>query len=874
VVAPGADPGQIRLSFEGVDGMRIDGEGNLVLAVAGGEIVQQAPRVLQRADGKEWTVAGRYVMLNEAGAKAAEVDETAGCGGLLAIGFQLTSYDVTQPLVIDPVVVYSTYLGGSDNNDDGEGIAVDGAGNAYITGRTLSADFPVVSAVYSNNAGGFDAYATKLDAQGLGPVYSTYLGGSLGDHGSGIAVDGAGNAYITGTTESTDFPTINARYPVLRGGQDAFVTMLDPKGQGPVYSTYLGGSGPDEGNGIAVDGAGNTYVTGETQSADFPAVNGRYPDHGRFEDAFVTKLDPRGQGPVYSTFLGGRSSDRGFGIAVDGSGNVYVTGHTGSTDFPRINAAYPNSTGLDDAFVTKFDAQGQGPVYSTYLGGSLRDYGYGIAADGAGNAYVTGQTESADFPKVNALYQSYGGYFDAFVTKFNATGQPVYSTYLGGSSSDNGNGIAVDGAGNAYVTGFTYSINFPTVNPVYFRRDFSDAFVTKLDPSGQGPVYSTYLSGSFHDQALGIAVDVAGNAYVTGWSGTDFPVVNARYSDLLGIQDAFVTKIADTWPPTGSGAFIGVEVLDAKDFRSGSAISTDPITLSNQRLGRPMRGVATDGIAQLVLRARTNHPGIVTFAISDPDGGPTGNAVEYGQLWSPPGGDRGATLPVQTESVGSAPGEFFAFARYRAPETFPRSGVAADLGAAQRSLRLRVSFQPSDGTPPPAQPLDRNLTLARPPVVLIHGLASSSETWNTFETKLRERIPGLYLDAEVGDYRDNNLAHFSVNGAVPTAAVIRARNAYRDRGLAAIQADVFGHSMGGVLSRIAAGGNQYRRDRNYGEGDFNKLVTVDSPHHGSPWADLLWASLSLPVGKGIETVLGVPSAQYLGAIEDLQTASG
>ena len=409
VVAPGADPGQIRLSFEGVDGMRIDGEENLVLAVAGGEIVQKAPRVFQWVEGQKRVVAGRYVLLegSVAGGAAGEVGMADGGDGR-AVGFALAAYDSAQALVIDPVVVYSTYLGGS-SDEYGYGIAVDGAGNAYVTGQTQSVDFPTVNARYPHLWGDTDAFVTKLDPQGQGPVYSTYLGGSSSEDGEGIAVDGAGNAYVTGFTTSADLPTVNARYPSLWGTEDAFVTKLDPQGQGPVYSTYLGGSSEEGATGIAVDGAGNAYVTGETWSADFPTVNARYPALPGYGDAFVTKLDPHGQGPVYSTFLGGSSSaDGGLGIAVDGAGNAYVTGWTLSFDFPTANARYPNRWGYRDAFVTKFDPRGQGPVYSTYLGGSDGEQGTGIAVDGAGNAYVTGWTASTDFPTVNAHYPYLG----------------------------------------------------------------------------------------------------------------------------------------------------------------------------------------------------------------------------------------------------------------------------------------------------------------------------------------------------------------------------------------------------------------------------------------------------------------------------------
>ena len=546
VVAPGADPGQIRLSFEGVDGMRIDGEGKLVLAVAGGEIVQKAPRIYQRVDGQERPVAGRYVVLDEGRVAAAGVDRVQD--RIPMLGFTLAGYDRGRALVIDPVVVYSTYLGGS-SSDEGTAIAVDGAGNAYVTGWTGSTDFPTVNASYPHLWGFWDAFVTKFDPQGQGPVYSTYLGGSGDDGGLalGIAVDEAGNAYVTGTTYSTDFPTMNARYPKLWGYSDAFVTKLDSRGQGPVYSTYLGGSGREDGTGIAVDGAGNAYVTGATGSTDFPTVNARYPHlWGLYSDAFVTKFDPQGQGPVYSTYLGGseRYYEWGNRIAVDGAGSVYVTGMTTAADFPTVNAPYPTLRGYGDAFVTKLDPQGQGPVYSTYLGGSNGwDTGYGIAVDDTGNAYVTGATDSTDFPTVNALYPTAAGAQSSFVTKFGPQGQgPVYSTYLGSSAKLDQishlvrGGVAVDGAGNAYVIAST--LQGQNNRP-------SNAFVTKLDPQGQGPVYSIFLGGSSWEDCTGIAIDGIGNAYVTGsTSSVDFPTVNARYPHLWGTSDAFVAKIS------------------------------------------------------------------------------------------------------------------------------------------------------------------------------------------------------------------------------------------------------------------------------------------------------------------------------------------
>gem|GEM_PF-3369585 len=473
------------------------------------------------------------------------------------MGFQVGDYDPTRPLVIDPVLAYSTYLGGSDY-DMGKGIAVDGAGNAYVTGRTWSDDFPAVNARYPKLWGDRDAFVFKLSADGQTVRYSTYLGGSDDDYGDGgIAVDGAGNAYVTGQTTSSDFPTVNAKYPGLRGWADAFVFKLSADGQTVRYSTYLGGSRWDSGWGIAVDGAGDAYVTGSTNSSDFPTVNAKYPKLRGGGDAFVFKLSADGQTVRYSSYLGGSDWDDGSGIAVDGTGNAYVTGGTGSNDFPTVNAKYPNRGGGEwDAFVFKLSADGQTVRYSTYLGGGSDDVGIDIAVDSAGNAHVTGSTYSNDFPTVNAQYPQWRrGLYDAFVFKLSADGQTVrYSTYLGGSYYDLGNGIAVDGAGNAYVMGTTESSDFPVVNAQYPKwRGGYDAFVFKLSADGQTVRYSTYLGGSRWDSGSNIAVDGAGNAYVTGFTqSSDFPT-SATDPNIVsydptynGNTDAFIAKFNDT----------------------------------------------------------------------------------------------------------------------------------------------------------------------------------------------------------------------------------------------------------------------------------------------------------------------------------------
>jgi hypothetical protein len=404
-------------------------------------------------------------------------------------------------------LVYSTFLGGS-NTDAGYGIAVDGSGAAYVTGGTLSSNFPTFNPYQgTHKAGDYDVFVTKLSSSGNSLVYSTYLAGKGTDTGYGIAVDGSGAVYVTGVTRSGDFPTFNP-YQTLQWGSDAFVTKLSLTGDSLVYSTYLGGSSNDGGHGIAVDGSGAAYVTGYTLSADFPTLNPYQTLQGG-RDVFVTKLSSSGDSLVYSTYLGGSAYgsgyDEGNGIAVDGSGAVYVTGYTQSPNFPTLNPYQTDQTG-HDAFVTKLSSSGSSPVYSTYIGGNSYDEGFGIAVDGFGAAYVAGHTQSTDFPTLNP-YQTYQGNWDVFVTKLSGSGQSlIYSTYLGGNDWDDGFGIAVDGSGAAYVTGETNSADFPTLNPYQTDQWSYDAFVTRLSSSGNNLVYSTYLAGGDVERCRGIAL--------------------------------------------------------------------------------------------------------------------------------------------------------------------------------------------------------------------------------------------------------------------------------------------------------------------------------------------------------------------------------
>jgi hypothetical protein len=406
-----------------------------------------------------------------------------------------------------------------------------------------------LNALQPANGGGFsDAFVTKINPAGTALVYSTYLGGSGDDRGRGLAVDSAGNAYVIGTTMSTDFPTQNALQPANGSGLTAFVTKINALGSALVYSTYLGGSIGEDGQGIAADSVGNAYVTGVTASTDFPTKNPLQPALNGYADAFVSKINPAGSALVYSTYLGGSLGDTGYGIAVDSTGNAYITGFTESTDFPTKNPLQAALNGEANAFVSKINPTGLALVYSTYLGGSGADFGAGIAVDRIGRAYVTGPTSSTDFPTKNPLQAALDGDGDAFVSKLNRAGSAlVYSTYLGGSGGDGGSGIAVDSAGDAYVTGRTNSTDFPTKNPLQptYGGGDDDAFLAKLNPTGRVLVYSTYLGGSgFDGQGSGIAVGSTGDVYLSGATNSNhFPTKKPLQAANAGGFDAFVVKI-------------------------------------------------------------------------------------------------------------------------------------------------------------------------------------------------------------------------------------------------------------------------------------------------------------------------------------------
>lgn len=547
-LAPGADPDLIRISFDRQARLRLSADGSLVISVRNNEVIQRKPVVYQETDGRRQPIAGRYVLLSKH-----------------EIGFAVGAYDRRRTLIIDPTLVFSTYLGGA-GDDTGSSIARDASGNIYIAGSTTSVNFPTHGAAFSTNKGLTDIFVTKIDPTGASIIYSTYIGGSGIDRADGITVDPDGNAYVVGRVgdTSTDFPTTaGALATSYRGGDfDGIVFKLNAGGNALVYSTFLGGDDNDSTEGIALDSSRNAYLTGGTRSTSFPVTANAFQSFRAGDtDAFLTKLNAAGSAVLYSTLLGGSSTDRGSGVVVDASGNAYVAGYSGSPDFPTQNAFQIFSGGSFDAFVAKIDTSGNGAaslVFSTYLGGIGDDKAYGIALDNSGsNLYIAGQTSSNNFPLLNPVQPGFGGLYDAFVARLSTTGTKVYASYLGGSGDDRANGVTVNSAGEAYVTGFTSSTNFPTVSPLQIANAGGfDAFLAKLNSGGSVLLYSTYFGGSGNESNTTtvtstnpIAVDSSNNAYLVGYtSSTNVPTASALQSSSAGGQDVFLAKISDTSP--------------------------------------------------------------------------------------------------------------------------------------------------------------------------------------------------------------------------------------------------------------------------------------------------------------------------------------
>jgi len=610
-LAAGADYKAIALEFDGAESIKIDAAGDLVIRAANGEVCQHKPIAYQELNGTRKPVACNYLLLDEGenSRKTKSSTQLQTPDSELRTRFELGEYDKSLPLVIDPVLAYSTYLGGN-GTDEGTAITTDSVGNLYVVGLTTSANFPTANASQPTSGGGQqDAFIAKLNPSGTALLYSTYIGGDGQETASSIAVDSSGNAYVTGFTGSTNFPAKEALQAANRGSSNAFVMKLNAAGA-LTYSTLLGGSANDTGTGIAVDSSGNFYVAGITTSPNFPMMNATQNALSGAADGFVAKFNASGNQLLFSTYLGGTSSDAAMSLAIDSSGNLYLTGVTTSRNLPTVNALQQShGGGLFDGFVAKLNPTTNQLVYLTYLGGSGEDRSFRIAVDVAGNAYVAGDTDSSSFPTANPFQRSIAGVADGFISKLNPTGTSlVYSTYLGGSGIDGATAVAVNAMGEAYVTGFTASDNFPILNHLQGSRTaLFDAFVTKLNAEGNQLDYSTYLGGSGIDAGFAIAVDVAGNAYVMGQTDSiNFPTANpVRPAYGGGTSDVFISKIPATTLSapritgasisgkkliiTGSGFDIGAKILvDGQPQKTVNDPQNPATSLTGKKAGRQM----------------------------------------------------------------------------------------------------------------------------------------------------------------------------------------------------------------------------------------------------------------------------------------------
>lgn len=550
---PGADPSQIVLQYQGQDSITLNAtSGDLVIKTAGREIIDEAPFAYQDINGTRKTVDCSYTI-----------------GQNNTVTFAVGAYDTSYPLVIDPVMRYSLYFGG-DGRDQGNNIKVDNDGYAYFIGTTwsdhlkyfknheqgqsgqMSAQGLAPGSIQPYFGGGDkDAFIVKINPDGTDLVYISYIGGSGTDEGTGLIIDNEGYTYITGGTNSPDFPTENAFRNKISGGYDAFVTKFDPNGKDIVFSTYLGGTSDDFGFALGIDDKKNVFITGQTKSWDYPVVN-RYQlsPFGGLGDAFVTKLTAEGNAIVYSNFIGGSAYEAGSAITIDANGYACIIGQTESPNFPVIKPYQAQLKGSFDAFVTKFDPEGKYPAaYSTYLGGKEWDDGKGIITHPDGRLTVVGDTKSTDFPTVSPIQSSLHGLQDGFITTLNPEGSNLtQSTFFGGSKVDSISGIAVDNKSNIFVIGTSDSSDIPVASAYQSKiAGKSDVILAKFDPAISQIVYCTYLGGADIDEGRGVAVTGEGDAYLTGYTNSkNFPKVwpyQQNFGD--GDRDAFVAVISE-----------------------------------------------------------------------------------------------------------------------------------------------------------------------------------------------------------------------------------------------------------------------------------------------------------------------------------------
>lgn len=624
IVGPNTDPSTIRMAFRGADGVRLDRQGNVEIEAGGKKIGWRKPVLYQNSESGRRRIEGAY-RLSASG----------------EISFSVGAYDKSKALVIDPVIQYLTYVGRANLDALGR-IGTDANGNVYMTGFTQDLNFPATPGAYVANPGGAsngNVIVAKLNATGTAMSYVSHFGGATIDYGVGIAVDASGNVYLAGGTDSNNFPTTPGALKTTftsenPGASHCFVTKLNASGSGLAYSTFLGGRGTDRCFAIAVDAAGNAFVTGRTNSTNFPVSEGAYQSAFRggapqtllagtqlgvpSSDAFVAKLNPSGSALVYATYVGGSNNESGTAIAVDAQGNAYVAGITNSLNFPvtqgAIQTAFGGAQGqtdlsIGDAFVLKVNPSGSGLIYSTYLGGRQNDMAFSITVDSQGSAYVAGSTASSNFPTtpraVQPNYKGAGGEArivagDGFVTKLNPAGNElVYSTFLGGTLDERASAVAVDSAGNAWVTGHTLSPDFPTTNDAFQRNHagqpandlfiIGDAFVTQLDAAGAAILTSSFLGGRGGDVGTAIAVLPDNSVIVAGLtSSTDLPVTTGVYQrqyfgttgNGVPVGDAFIARLGQ------SQSNISVAgIASAASYAGGAVAPGEIVVLAGTGIG-------------------------------------------------------------------------------------------------------------------------------------------------------------------------------------------------------------------------------------------------------------------------------------------------
>lgn len=536
-VAPGADPTAIRFAVEGAP-VALDGDA-LVLGAGASTLRLAAPVAYQQIDGARHAVEARYDLTGDGQVRIA-----------------LGDYDRHAALVIDPVLGYSGYLGGT-GFDIIHGAAVDAAGRMVVAGRTSSTDFPLANPLYSTKGSGYTAFVAKLETGGNALAWSTFLGGTRtlsGFDQMGVSIDPTGNVVVVGETNDAAFPLANAWQSTLGGLHDVYVTKLSAAGDALVFSTYLGGAGEDYGRGVVFDAEGEISVVGITFSANFPLRNPTQTQRSGGTDAFVARFHADGS-PIFSTYLGGAALEWGYEVAASTLGETVVVGYTESPDFPTTTGAYQEDFGGgSDAFVTRFSADGTERIYSTFVGGTDYEEALGVALDVDGNAHVVGWTRSTDFPIVNALQSTpQGGDYDGFALKLDAAGSALaYSTRLGGGGIDFAYAVAVDCDRFAVVAGVTTSTNFPLMQPVQGTPGgLEDGFVARLSPLGNGLAFSSYLGGNQQESpfglSLGVAVDPKGHIYVGhSTASTNYPLaasVPAIQTTNKGGLDGAITKL-------------------------------------------------------------------------------------------------------------------------------------------------------------------------------------------------------------------------------------------------------------------------------------------------------------------------------------------